>query len=247
VIEATSRTPAAREVTAAILCGGQGTRLRPRLLGVPKALAEVADRPFLAHVLDRVSAAGVRRAVLCTGYGADSIEDAFGPRHAGLDLTYSRESTPMGTGGALRLAVSKIETQVVLAMNGDSLCDASLAEFLENHLSSGDEASLQVVQVEDARRFGRVTLDDAGRVLRFEEKSERPGPAWINAGVYAIARSRLEDIPEGVALSFERDVLPAWIGRGLRAVTANAGLIDIGTPESYDQAVELFGRAGTDR
>jgi NDP-sugar pyrophosphorylase family protein len=87
-------------VTAAILAGGLGTRLRPVVGDRPKVLAEVAGRPFLTIILDQLAAAGFREVVLLTGHGADEVRGSLGAAHAGLRLTYSAEPAPLGTGGA---------------------------------------------------------------------------------------------------------------------------------------------------
>ena len=91
--------------TALILSGGLGTRLRSVVADRPKVLAHVAGQPYLAHLLDKALETGIRRVVLCTGYGADQVRAEFGARYRGLDLGYSEESEPLGTGGALRLAL----------------------------------------------------------------------------------------------------------------------------------------------
>jgi NDP-sugar pyrophosphorylase family protein len=232
------------DVTAAVLCGGLGTRLRSKVGGLPKVLAEVGGRPFLTYVLDAVADAGVRRVVLCTGYGAAEVEKALGCTYRGVEIAYSPEAVPMGTGGALRASAERITTDLVLAMNGDSLCDADLVSFTEEHRKSGVEASILVVRLDDTRRFGRVVMDEDAAVRRFEEKSDAPGAAWVNAGVYLMTRQRLLQIPDGVPSSFEREVLPSWVGCGLRAVRSSGGLMDIGTPESYEEARRIFGVEG---
>ena len=81
-----------------------------------------------------------------------------------------------------------------------------------------------------------------GAVLAFDEKGSRAGPGWINAGVYFIRRRMLETIPPIIPISLEREVFPAWIGRGLHGYAAGGRFLDIGTPETYAQADEFFAR-----
>ena len=90
------------DITAAILAGGLGTRLRPALDDRPKVLAPVSGRPFLTYLLDMLQAASVRRVVLLTGYKGEQVEAALGGYYQGMTLVYSAESSPLGTGGALR-------------------------------------------------------------------------------------------------------------------------------------------------
>jgi NDP-sugar pyrophosphorylase family protein len=232
-----------QDVTAAILCGGLGTRLRPAVGDLPKVLADVGGRPFLTYVLDTVADAGMTRAVLCTGYAADAVEAAFGESYRGVEIRYSRETSSLGTGGALRACLASVETEWVMAMNGDSVCDASMRDFARRHRESGSEASILVVEVADARRFGRVEFDAEGTVTRFVEKSSVPGAAWVNGGVYLVRRRLLLDIPEGRPVSLEQEVLPSWVGGTLRAAVARGRLTDIGTPESYEEARRARGPA----
>ena len=159
-------------VTAAILCGGLGTRLRSEVSDRPKFLAEVGGRPFAHYVLAGLAHVGVRQAVLCTGFLGDLVERTLGPAHAGIALSYSREDTPLGTGGALRAAEGLLRTPLVLALNGDSFCDADLRAMFAFHAARASFATMLLVRVEDPRRFGRVILDAEQRVVRFEEKSD---------------------------------------------------------------------------
>ena len=236
-------------IPVAILAGGLGTRLRPAVGDRPKVVAEVAGRPFLAHLLAWLAAQGFRDVVLCTGHGADAVETAAArARPEPMRLRASREREPLGTGGALRRALPLLEGDALLAMNGDSFCDADLAAAWAWHRARDAEATLVLVEVPDAMRYGRVEVDDEGRVRRFTEKQAGVGAGWINAGIYLLARSRVAALPEGVPLSLERDVFPAWVGRGLHGYRTRARFLDIGTPQSYARASRFFatGRPGAD-
>ena len=172
------RSDAAREfteVTAAILAGGLGSRLRPAVTGRPKALANVGQRPFLTYLFDQLVAAGVRDVVLCTGYLGDQIAMIFGESYDTLRLDYSRESTPLGTAGALRLALPLFNFDPVLVMNGDSYCDANLGEFWRWHGARHARATLLLSKVLDTKRFGQVQVDRDGKVTDFKEKGSWPG------------------------------------------------------------------------
>jgi NDP-sugar pyrophosphorylase family protein len=228
------------DIPAVILVGGLGTRLRSAVADRPKALAEITGRPFLAWLLEGLLAAGVRRAVLCTGYRGEMIEQAFGARYKDLAIGYSREDSPLGTGGALRAALPRIDSPTVLALNGDSLSRADLDAFAHSHFSTAAAVSLLLAQVSDTSRYGRVETDALGRVTRFTEKGGLPAPGWISAGVYLLQREVLESISAGCAVSLEREVFPAWIGRGLHAHRHCHAFLDIGTPASYARAAEFL-------
>ena len=234
-------------VTAAVLAGGLGTRLRSVVADRPKVLAPVAGRPFLAHLLEQLSRAGVGEAVLLVGHGADQVRAAFGGSHAGVRLSYSAEPEPLGTGGAVRLALPLLRGETLLLLNGDSYCDLDLAAFLRFHRGRRPAASLALARVGDPARFGRVVTGPGGRVERCEEKDPAPAPGGINAGVYLIDRDLVTAIPAGRPVSLEREILPGWVGSGRAYGFAGGGrFIDIGVPESYTAADRFFASAGPD-
>ena len=229
------------DVTALILAGGLGTRLRSVVADRPKVLAPVAGRPFLAFLLDQLADAGIGRVVLCTGHLGEQIRDWLGPVYRGLPIQYSQETAPLGTGGALRQAHLLINTGALLVMNGDSFCEVDLAEFHARHLGWQTAASILVRWVPDARRFGRVRLDETGLVCGFDEKSGPEGPGWINAGIYWLSLDLIRTIPTGLAISLEREVLPIWVEAGLVHGYAGQGtFLDIGTPAAYRDAQSFF-------
>jgi histidinol-phosphate phosphatase family protein len=237
-----------QDVTAYILAGGFGTRLRQVVSDRPKVMAEVLGRPFLYHILDRLARVGISRAVICTGYMAEQLEAAVGPSYRGMPLAYSREETPLGTGGALRLAFERHPAKLVLAMNGDSLVEADLAAYLGWYARHDFPSALLLVGVDDTARFGRVETDaqvgGQGRVLAFREKGI-DGPGLINAGVYLLRPESLAHIKPGDTASIETDVFPQLAQAGkLGAFTVQGRFLDIGTPESYTAAGQFLRRAG---
>jgi D-glycero-alpha-D-manno-heptose 1-phosphate guanylyltransferase len=229
------------DVTAMILAGGLGTRLKSVVADRPKVLATVRGRPFMAYLLDQLGQARVSRAVLCTGFQADAIQQAFGAVRGSLGIDYSREPSPLGTGGALRLALARITTPHVLVMNGDSYCDFDPAEFIAWSMHHSDRPSLVAAHVDDTQRFGRLELCE-NRVEQFLEKG-RSGAGWINAGIYFLPTTLLAQIPADRAVSLESEILPAWAASGLHAYRRDLGFLDMGTPESYAQAESFFARA----
>jgi NDP-sugar pyrophosphorylase family protein len=234
-------TEGLENVTAAILAGGLGTRLRSRIADRPKVLAPVCGRPYLAYLLDQLAAARVRRVVLLTGYLADQIHAAFGETYAGLRLTYSDEPSPRGTAGALRDARPHLPSPSVLLLNGDSFCAASLLDFRAFHRRCGADLSLVLTRVEDSSRYGRVCVAPDGRILRFEEKTQTAGAGWVNAGVYLLQRSLIEEIPADGPASLERDLFPMWAAdKRCCGFLSWVPFLDIGTPESYAQAEAFF-------
>jgi D-glycero-alpha-D-manno-heptose 1-phosphate guanylyltransferase len=227
-------------ITALVLAGGFGTRLRPAFAG-PKVLAPVQGRPFITYLLDRLETAGIRRVVLCTGYLAGEVKAALGERHGRLILHHSPEPAPLGTGGALRNALALSESDPVLVLNGDSWCDFHLPTMLAMHRARYACATIWLTPVDWADRFGRVELGAGGAIAGFAEKG-RSGPGWVNAGAYLLSRELLESIPLQCAVSLEREVFPSRVGRGLFGCAAGRSLLDIGVPDAYRAAAGFIKR-----
>ncbi len=230
-----------RPVTAVILGGGKGTRLRTVVSDRPKVMAEVAGRPFLSYLLDQLIGADVFEAVISTGYMASAIRDTYGHRYRDLAITYAHEESPLGTGGAIKFAAESAGHQTLLAMNGDSFVNVSLSEFLDFHAFRQNDASFVLLNVDDTARFGSVILDEDDRIVEFQEKNDRHENGLINGGIYAIKRALLAAIPSGPS-SFERDVAPTWIReqRTIRGYRTSGEFIDIGIPDSYAQSHQFM-------
>jgi len=236
-------------IVALVLVGGMGTRLRSVVADRPKALAEILGRPFLAWQLDFLARQGVERAVLCTHYQAGMIEAVFpaGRLPNGLVVSHSREPEPQGTGGALRLGLDSVGAEVaeVLAVNGDTFCRFDLAALWSEHHHARATATLLLTRVEDVSRYGAVEAGDDGLVTAFREKAASvPGPGWINAGLCVVSSAALGAVPADRPISMEREVFPAWIGKGLHAFPGGSHFLDIGTPESFAEAERYLKSVG---
>jgi NDP-sugar pyrophosphorylase family protein len=227
-------------VRAFLLCGGQGTRLRPVLADRPKSMALISGTPFLQLLLERLRCQGVGDVILGTGYMAEKIENYFGSGNKlGLRIRYSRDHEPLGTGGALKLAEPLI-SDPVLVLNGDSYAEWKLVPMLE--LFRAKDADLVVVlhAVADVTRYGSVALDHDGRVTEFIEKGIRAGPGLINAGVYLLPKKVVRGLPAGTAISLEREVFPRLLDRGVYGFVCTGLFIDIGIPDDLLQAQTLL-------
>ncbi len=225
-------------VKSVLLVGGLGTRLRSVVPSKPKALAEVGEHPFIELPIRQLATQGLRRLVLCSGHLAEQLEETLGSgAELGISIEYSRETTPLGTGGALRLAMPLLESCTeVLVMNGDSFTDLDFGGLLAFHRARGASVTLTAVPVEDAARYGTLTMAQDGRVLGFVEKSGRTERGTISAGIYVFSRGALERLPEGRS-SLERDLLPRLVAEGSVFGFSTPGpFIDIGTPEDYARA-----------
>jgi len=224
-------------ITAAILAGGQGTRLRTVVSDRQKVVAMVAGRPFLYRLLDQLADAGVRKVVLCTGFQAVNVAATLGRAYRNMQFFYSEESEPLGTAGALRQALPLCDSNPILGLNGDSYCEIDFSAMLAAHRNP---ATLAVREVADTTRSGRVEFDANDFVTSFVEKSTTPGRGWLSAGIYLLGREVLESIPAGRPVSIERETFPSLVGRGLRAFCTAGRFLDIGTPSAYTKAQRFF-------
>jgi len=223
-----------------VLAGGFGTRLRGIVDDVPKPLAPVAGRPFLAWLLDRLAACGMRRCILATGYMADTIERAIGTRWQGMEIAYSAETEALGTGGAIRLAAGRLQGDCVHVLNGDTWLAYSPQALERTARECGASIGMALAEVEDVGRYGAVERDARGMVVGFREKGEH-GRGAINAGCYFLDETALATLPATASFSFEREVLqPAALAGSVAGFLDTSGFIDIGVPEDYRRAQSIF-------
>ena len=235
---------------ALVLAGGEGTRLRPLTLTVPKPVMPLAGRPFLTFMLDWLARHGVDDVILSCGFLADGVQRVLGDSHGGLRLRYVNEPEPLGTAGPLALAADQGGLdERLLVLNGDVLTDMDLSAQAGAHERTGALATLALIAVEDTSSYGVVPTGPGGEVEAFLEKSSGPAPTnRVNAGAYVVERELVERIPRGRAVSFEREVFPQLVGKGLYGFAAEGYWIDIGAPERYLEATRdlLAGRLESD-
>jgi mannose-1-phosphate guanylyltransferase len=223
---------------AVILVGGQGTRLRPLTETTRKDMLPLVDRPLLAYTLEHLRRFGVRRAIVSCGYMPTQIEGHFGNAYGDVALEYRVEDEPLGTGGGIAFAARDLG-ETFFALNGDSLREADLAALVDFHRTSGGKATIMLTPVADPSRYGLVRLSPDGRVRQFLEKPrpEDIDTNLINAGLYVLEPEVLDLVPDGRAVSIEREVFPRLCEEGAVFGLAQPGYwLDVGTPESYLQA-----------
>ncbi|MEU3554534.1 nucleotidyltransferase family protein [Streptomyces fragilis] len=239
---------------AILLVGGKGTRLRPVTVNTPKPMVRAAGVPFLTHQLARAAAAGVEHVVLATSYLAEVFEPHFGDGSAlGLHLEYVTEREPLGTGGAIRNAATRLRSgadEPVLVFNGDILTGLDIRALVRTHAAGGADVSLHLTRVADPRAYGLVPTDATGRVTAFLEKPQTPEEIvtdQINAGCYVFRRSVIDTIPAGRPVSVERETFPDLLAAGahLQGMVDSTYWLDLGTPEAFvrGSADLVLGRA----
>ncbi len=226
---------------AILLVGGQGTRLRPLTLSAPKPLLPTAGVPFLCHQFARAAAAGITHVVLATCYQAEMFRECFGDgAQFGLSIDYVTEEVPLGTGGGIRNAASRLRSGAddpVVVLNGDVLSGHDLGAQLDMHRKAEAAVTLHLVEVPDPSRFGCVPTDGAGRVTAFLEKTPDPVTNRINAGCYVFTRRFIDEIPAGRPVSVERETFPGLIDAGqiVMGYADTSYWLDVGTPEAFVQ------------
>ncbi|HAU37831.1 MAG TPA: D-glycero-D-manno-heptose 1-phosphate guanosyltransferase [Phycisphaerales bacterium] len=223
------------DIPAVVLAGGLGKRLRQAVPDLPKPMAPLRGRPFLEHLLAWLGGQSVRRVVLSVGYRWEAIERHFGRSFGPVEIDYCVEDAPLGTGGAAREALERLDAPNVLLLNGDTMFDVPLAALARAHGQSQADATLALKELRNFDRYGIVEVRD-GRIVAFREKAPC-ARGLINGGVYLFRRELLAgpDLPE--AFSLERDVFERRANElHLGAFVSDGYFVDIGVPEDYQRA-----------
>lgn len=224
-----------------ILAGGLGTRLKGEVDNLPKVMAPVNGKPFLEYLLDYIAKAGFQRVILSTGYLNHVIQDYFRDKYKSIDIVYSIEEKPLGTGGAIKRAFEHVHTPFFMVMNGDTFFRINLQKFFERHIEFLADMSIALRHVENASRYGQVECRDDSTISRFKEKSEEIKPGLVNGGIYIIKSKffKKQVLPE--KFSLEDDFLQhkveqeEFIGQVFTDY-----FLDIGIPQDYKRAQSEF-------
>jgi NDP-sugar pyrophosphorylase family protein len=231
------------DIRAVLLVGGLGMRLRSVVGSTPKPLAPVGGRPFLELLVRQLRYQGIDHLVFCTAYLAHEIEKELG-NGSTLDvkIEYSKEPRAMGTAGAIKFARPLLrDVSDFLVLNGDSFVEIDFRELIHFHRESGGIATMAVLRMKNKMRYGTVQVTNGSRVTEFREKPDGDPTGFVNAGIYVLNRAIFDYIPEG-PVSLERDIFPQLLNHGVHASEQNGVFIDIGTPEDYARAQELYSR-----
>jgi D-glycero-alpha-D-manno-heptose 1-phosphate guanylyltransferase len=223
---------------AIVLAGGLGSRLREIVPDRPKPMALVAGRPFLEIVIRSLATKGVSRVVLSLGFMSENIINHFGNHFAGVELAYVVEECPLGTGGAVRLAMTKCSQESFFVLNGDTFLDLEVGD-VNKFWQKKRNLVIVARQVQDTSRYGRLVVED-GLVKGFLEKGIS-GPGLINAGCYVFRRGQLDEYEVNRPFSLETDYLiNAVHNSSVDVFVTNGYFIDIGLPEDYCRAQMKF-------
>lgn len=232
---------------AIILAGGFGTRLKEVITDLPKPMAPINEIPFLNFLLNFLTCQGITHIVISTGHLSEKITDYYGAInnkavYNGTEISFSHEKAPLGTGGAIRLALEKCTQENVFVLNGDSFFDFDINHFAVKHKSKKSLFSLALRHVEDASRYGTVVCNETNKITSFKEKNGEKKSGQINAGIYLLNKNeylkRTEDLKN---FSIEKDFFEKQLNEDkLLGFKYDGYFIDIGIPEDYTKAQHDF-------
>lgn len=229
---------------AIILAGGLGTRLKGLIQDVPKPMAPINDKPFLLYVLNYLINEGISKSILSVGYKHEAISSYFGNAFHSMQLEYAIEDEPLGTGGAISLALKKTSSENVFIINGDTLFPVSLNSLEDTHLKTKTEITIALKEIEDAKRFGSMRIDNNAIITSFREKSATKN-SFINGGIYLLNKEKFIQRNLPSKFSFEKDYLEKIVSEHcISGCVFNKYFIDIGIPESYQIAQKDFAKFG---
>jgi len=222
-------------MTAIILAGGLGTRLRSVIKHLPKCMAPINGIPFLSFILKKLSLSGFKVVILAVGYMKEVIIDTYKSKFENIEIHYSIEEEPLGTGGAILKAVKLVKDDYFFVLNGDTYFDVDL-KIMFNYKS---DFLLASKKMNDVSRYGNLIIEN-NIIKSFGEKGSF-GEGFINGGVYLIYKDFLKTFTFPLKLSFEKDFLEKYVALGLfHNLTFDNLFIDIGIPSDFELAQSLI-------
>ena len=225
---------------AAIMAGGDGTRLRPVISALPKPMAPIAGKPVMEHIICLLKHCGITHLSATLRYMPESITEYFEDgKKFDVRLSYSIEENPLGTAGGVKAAIGSGYKRDVLVISGDAACDFNLHELIECHRRHKSAVTMALFPSKEPMGYGLVLTDPKGLVRSFIEKPnwERVVTNYVNTGIYIISPEAMAMIPENEKSDFAQDLFPALMKKGMRiqGCSMDGYWCDIGTPRAYYQ------------
>jgi NDP-sugar pyrophosphorylase family protein len=230
-----------KDIDVFILCGGEGKRLKKISGRIPKSMVRIGRRPFLDIMIDYLREFGFKRFILGIGYQAHFIKKYYKEHKIpGIEIIFSQENQPLGTGGAVKKAERFIKSGVFIVLNGDSFSKFNAENFIKFYKQKKAKALILLRKVKNNQDFGAITTDRRSEITCFSEKNSALRNNFINGGVYLFSKNVFSEMPKNVKFSLEYDFFPQMIGKGLYGYKKSGFFIDIGTPERYLVAKKHF-------
>ncbi|MCQ2071066.1 MAG: NDP-sugar synthase [archaeon] len=219
---------------AVIMVGGKGTRLYPLTINRPKPALPVLDRPCLKYLIGNMAAAGLKQIYLACGFRSDLLRETIGDgSDLGVEIIYSDEETPLGTGGAMKLLEDRLD-ETFVAANGDALLDIDVYSQIQEHFRTDAQVTIALTSVDNPCEFGIARVVEDGRILEFKDKprSDEVFSNYINAGVYVVQKKVLGRVPKNTFYDFSKDLVPilAKEGERIQSFPLKGAWRDVGRP-----------------
>lgn len=223
------------DMEAIILAGGLGTRLRSVVSDVPKCMAPVNGIPFIHFIVWYLKRQGINRFIFSLGYKHEIIIDYLDKTFPGINKTYSIETEPLGTGGAIKKACSLVNGKMPVILNGDTVFNIDISKVITSHQENAAACTIALKEMKQFSRYGSVEINNNKRITAFKEKRycER---GLINGGIYVLEKSIFlrKEFPD--RFSFEQDYLEKYLFTDeIMGEQNNSYFIDIGIPEDYQK------------
>ncbi|MBP2030294.1 mannose-1-phosphate guanylyltransferase [Methanohalophilus levihalophilus] len=226
---------------ACIMCGGEGTRLRPLTFDRPKPNIPITNKPSLVHLIEHLSKEGFNDIVITVGYMAEKIEEQLGDGSMfGVHIDYVYEDEKLGTAGGVKNAEKYLKGEPFIVVGGDHVMDLELRNMFRFHESNNAMITIGLLSIDDPREFGIADMDVCNRISRFLEK---PGPGEIfsnlaSTGIYMCQPEIFDWIPEGKQFDFAKDLFPKFLEENIRinGLLVRGHWTDVGNPQAYRQA-----------
>ncbi|MCL2772032.1 MAG: sugar phosphate nucleotidyltransferase [Oscillospiraceae bacterium] len=233
---------------AVIMAGGEGTRLRPLTLKMPKPLVPILGESVISYIIRLLKKHNVSDAAITLMFLPEQIKDKYKNNFEGVNLAYFEEDKPLGTAGSVKNTQSflldkniKSHDDFFIVISGDAVCDIDISKAVEFHRQSESDVTLVLTESENPLEFGGVLTEtrDSGTILTFIEK-----PSWsqvftdtINTGIYIINNKVLESVPENKFYDFGKDLFPFLLNSNgkykLSGYVDNNYWCDIGDLDAY--------------
>ena len=228
--------------TAIILAGGMGTRLKTIISDLPKPMAPIMNVPFLTYQLNYLKHFGIKKVIFSVGYLSEKIIAHYNQSFENISIEYSIEKNPLGTGGGIRMAMSNLNEDLVLILNGDSFFDLDLEQFYNLHLEQKSDFSLALRYVNNSERYGNIEFNSSHQITSFIEKNQLNQSGYINAGVYILSKKLyLQNTKPDINFSIEKDFFEKQLNQLIiKGFEFKDYFIDIGIPEDYLKAQDDF-------
>ncbi len=234
-------------IKAVVLAGGLGTRLYPLTRKTAKCMLPINDKPLLEHIIKYLAGHDIKEIIITVGNKRKQIVDYFGNGiQFGVKLQYSVERKASGTAGSFKNA-GKLIAGTTLVMQGDTLTNFALDEITSFHKKKKAMATIALTSVQNTKGYGVAIVDSNKRITRFEEKPASSFSNLVNSGIYVLEHDILDYIPKNKTFDFSRDLFPLLLKNKLPlyGIKVNGYWFDIGTPESYKNAMAYFQSHGT--